>query len=105
AVGNGIHEYNVPLASGAFRNAALTADNLACKADDNAEPALHLKDDAQPGVLIVRMPSSYVYLTGEASFDAVVGAGGKITASLSVNNGLAWKELKTVDASGRQKLD
>jgi len=56
-VGNGTLEYDVPLARGAYKLGALTADNL----DD--EP-LRVRDSAHPGLLIVRMPSSYVYLTG-----------------------------------------
>ena len=64
-IGNGTLEYNVPLADGQFRQGALQADNLACTADDKASPALHVKDASQPGVLVVRMPCSYVYLAGQ----------------------------------------
>jgi hypothetical protein len=51
------------------------------------------------------MPSSYVYLTGEATLQAVVGVGGRITLSFSDNNGLDWQEIASLDASGETKLD
>jgi hypothetical protein len=104
-IGNGTHEYDVPLGSGAFRGTALACDNLACHIDDQKSPALHLKDDKQPGTLILRMPSSYVYLGGELSFKAVVGAGGEIDFEFSDNNGLDWKDLAKVTESGEKKID
>ncbi|HYF51906.1 MAG TPA: hypothetical protein VEJ63_21030 [Planctomycetota bacterium] len=104
-VGNGTHEYNVPLASGAFRTGALVVENIASKADDKQSPAIHLKDAAQPGVLIIRMPTSYIYLSGTVNFDAVAADGGTIAVSYSDNNGLDWKALTTVNASGPQKID
>jgi hypothetical protein len=104
-VGNGTLEYNVPLASGAFRSGALTADNLASTADDKAAPALHLKDAAKPGTLIVRMPCSYVYLGGQVSCKATVGDGGSIDVSFSENNGLDFKPVQKIDKSGDQTID
>ncbi|MCS6862136.1 MAG: hypothetical protein NZT92_17670, partial [Abditibacteriales bacterium] len=104
-IGNGTHEYNVPLADGTFRSGALRAENLACTAEDNLRPAVHVKDPRQPGVLEVRMPSSYVYLTGTLTFNAVVGSGGEVVALFSDNNGLDWKELRRVTASGDQTID
>ena len=104
-VGNGVREYHVPLADGAFRTGALTAENLACTSEDKASPALHAEDPATPGLLVLRMPSSYVYLTGKLTLKAVVGRGGRIVASLSDNNGLDWKEIATVAASGDRQVD
>ncbi|HEY3322121.1 MAG TPA: hypothetical protein VGP72_16770 [Planctomycetota bacterium] len=104
-IGNGTLEYNVPLASGEFRGSALAVENLACKSDDNASPAVHVKDAASPATLIVRMPSCYVYLAGELNYKAVVGDGGQISVAFSDNNGLDWKDLPTVAASGEQKVD
>lgn len=104
-VGNGTHEYELPLASGAFRNGVLTAENLACTAEDKQSPALHLKDAAQPGTMIVRMPCSYVYLSGTAELNAVVGAGGEIAVAFSDNNGLDWKDVTKVTQSGTQQID
>jgi len=103
--GNGTLEYNVPLASGAFRGAALTADNLACKADDQAAPALHVKEAGKPGVLILRMPCSYVYHTGTVDCIAAVGAGGSISVLFSDNNGLDWRPVATIDKAGPNKID
>ena len=104
-IGNGALEYAVPLADGAFRAGALAAENLASKADDDKGPALHLKDPAAPGVLVLRMPSSYVYLGGEAAVKAVVGQGGRIDVSFSDNNGLDWRPVARIDASGDRALD
>ena len=53
----------------------------------------------RPGTLVLRMPSSYVYLGGELSMKATVGSGGQIDVSTSDNNGLDWKPVATVTAS------
>jgi hypothetical protein len=52
-------------------------------------PAALLKDAAKSGSFSVRMPSSYVYLTGKATFKAA----GPVAVTFSDNNGLDWKEL------------
>lgn len=104
-IGNGVHEYEVPLASGAFRGGALVAENVASTSEDGISPALHVKDSAKPGAVVLRMPSSYVYLGGTLEFDAVVGSGGRISVLFSENNGLDWKQIKAVDASGRVSVD
>jgi hypothetical protein len=73
-VGNGVQEYVVP--RGAF-----------------------------PGTEnILRMAGSYVYLTGELTFDAVV-SGGSIEISLSDTHGRTWKPIAEVTASGPRKID
>jgi hypothetical protein len=97
-VGNGTLEYDVPLAGGAYRAGALAAENL-------DEQAVWVKDAARPGVLILRMPSSYVYLTGTLTFTAAVGTGGVVAVSYSDNNGLDWKEVARVKSSGEQHVD
>ena len=104
-IGNGTLEYDVPLAASAFRRGALAAENLACTAEDKAQPALHVADAARPGVLILRMPTSYVYLNGELNLKAAVGEGGSIAVSFSDNHGLDWKEIAKADKSGEQKVD
>jgi hypothetical protein len=104
-IGNGTHEYDVPFASGAWRSGALVAENLAGRPDDLATPAVRVKDAASPGVLVIRMPSSYVYLTGSATLNAVVPAGGGIKVSFSDNHGLRWKELQRIAASGDQTIE
>jgi len=101
-IGNGTLEYEVPVGDPALLASVLTADNVAA---GRKAPALGAKDPAKPGVLVLRMPSSYVYLGGEAAFQAIVGAGGSIAVSFSDNNGLDWKELEKVTASGLKKLD
>jgi len=104
-IGNGTHEYAVPLADGSFRAGALLADNLASKAEDKAGPALHVKDAAKDAVLIIRMPSSYVYLGGRLTFKAAVGDGGAIAVAFSDNNGLDWKEIANVTDAGDHAVD
>ncbi|MCX7048262.1 MAG: hypothetical protein NTX50_22605 [Candidatus Sumerlaeota bacterium] len=104
-IGSGLLEYDVPLADGTFRSGALKAENLACKSEDAAGPALHVKDAAQQGILEIRMPCSYVYLGGEAALNAVVGEGGKIRVFFSDNNGLDWKEVTSIEKSGAEKID
>ena len=96
-VGNGIHEYEVPLARGAFRKGALVARNLT----DDAR----VRDASKPGVLVVRMPSSYVYLTGALAFTPEVAAGGSVAVAYSDNHGIDWKELARATSSGPQKVD
>ena len=104
-VGNGVHEYDVPLANGAFRSGALECENLACRSEDLKSPALHVKEPSSPGVYVLRMASSYVYLTGELAMRAIVGEGGEVAVLFSDNNGLAWKEVSKLNVSGDQKID
>jgi hypothetical protein len=105
-IGNGTREYDVPLSDGDFRRGALTAENLATSREDNSSPAaVHVKDPAQPGVLILGMPSSYVYLSGQVSFESVVGPGGSIAVAFSDNHGLDWTEIARIDKSGQQQID
>lgn len=104
-IGNGTLEYLVPLASGAFRAGAISADNLACAKEDGAQPALHLKDAGSPGVLVLGVPSSYVYLSGKLSLKSVVAPGGSIAVSFSDNHGLDWTEVARIDQSGVSTLD
>lgn len=104
-VGNGRLEYDVPLGNGEFRSGALRAENISAKAEDRQSPEVHVKDPAQPGVLEFRMPSSYVYLTGELNFKGVAGPQGRIEVLLSDNHGLDWKEVATFHTSGEHRID
>lgn len=104
-IGNGTHEYHVPLASGTFRGGALVAENLATTTDDQQTPALHAKDAGKPATYILRMPSSYVYLGGEAILKASVPQGSGIDVLFSDNHGLDWKPLTKITATGEQRLD
>jgi hypothetical protein len=71
----------------------------------NAGPALHVHDASQPGVLEIRMPTSYVYLDGQVALDAAVGSGGSIQVLFSDNNGLDWRHLATLQKSASRKID
>jgi hypothetical protein len=105
-IGNGTLEYEVPLAHGEFRRGALEAENLATHEEDASSPAaVHVSDPARPGVLILDIPSSYVYLTGRVELQPVVGPGGSIVVAFSDNHGLDWKEIAHIDASGPRQLD
>jgi hypothetical protein len=97
-VGNGKLEYDVPLTGAAYRSAALTTDNL-------EEQAVRVKDAARPGVFVLRMPSSYVYLTWRMSLDAKIGDGGAMAISFSDNNGLDWKEVANLTHGGEKEFD
>ena len=105
-IGNGTLEYDVPLAGGEFRLGALEAENLVSRSEDKALPAaVCAKDPARPGVLVLEMPSSYVYLSGEASLKAVVGRGGAIAVSFSDNHGLDFREIARLTGSGECTVD
>jgi hypothetical protein len=99
-IGNGLLEYEVPVASAELADAALTYQNL--KADAGG---LAVADAASPGVLILRMSSSYVYLSGRADLKATVGSGGSVRVEYSDNNGLDWRSVVTVDSSGAREID
>ncbi len=100
-IGNGTLEYDVPLASGEFRYGALSAENLATRAEDASSPAaVHVQDPARPGVLVLDMPCSYVYLSGRVKLQPVVGPGGSIVVGFSDNHGLDWNEIARITDSG-----
>jgi hypothetical protein len=92
-IGNGTHEYVVPVTSGAYRGGALDATNL-------ESSAVKVDDAAKPGVLVIRMPSSYVYLSGAAKLKTT----GPVAVAISDNNGLDWKDVDTLDA-GAHSVD
>jgi hypothetical protein len=100
-VGNGVLEWDVPLADCA--RVAVLADNLECAG--KAAPALQAKDPAKEGVLVLRRPCGYAYITGELTLDAKVGDGGEIAVACSVNNGLDWSEIAKLSASEKKVVD
>ncbi|MGB2822604.1 MAG: hypothetical protein WBF17_16590, partial [Phycisphaerae bacterium] len=104
-VGNGTLTYQVPLADGALASGALAVENLTAKSDGSSVTVLRVRDAAKPGSLILRMPSSYVYLGGDVVLDATVGSGGSISVSFSDNHGLDWKKLAEIAAGGERKVD
>ncbi len=104
-IGNGTLEYDLPLASGAFRRGMLVAENVAARSEDGAAPAVHVKAAGKPAELIFRMPCSYVYLSGTLTLQGVVGSGGAIDVAFSQNNGLDWKPLAHITESGTKRMD
>ncbi|MCL2641511.1 MAG: hypothetical protein FWD53_11745, partial [Phycisphaerales bacterium] len=64
-IGNGVHEYNVPLKN--IARSALHTENLT-----NVGNTLQAQDPSKPAILIIRMPSSYVYLAGELNLDVTI---------------------------------
>ncbi len=104
-VGNGTLEYDAPLSSGHFRDALLSAVNIASQAGDQKAPALHVNDAALPGEFVLRMPSSHVYLGGELKVKTVVGGSGRIAVSFSDNNGQDWKPVAEFSDSGEKRVD
>lgn len=103
-IGNGMLEYDVPLASGAFRLGAIAAENLQSKSE-GAASAVAVEDPAKDGELVIRMPSNYVYLTGTVALTPVIGAGGSLAVLLSENQGMDWKQVARFSQSGEAKID
>jgi hypothetical protein len=97
-IGNGTLEYDMPLAGGAYRTGALVVENL-------QDRAVRVKDAGRPGVLILRMPSSYVYLGGTLTLTAALGDGGRVVVSYSDNNGLDWRAIGHMTSAGAQTVD
>jgi hypothetical protein len=97
-IGNGTLEYDVPLKGGAYRTGALAVENL-------EEAAVRVRDPARPASLVLRMPSSYVYLTGTLTLTAAVGEGGSVVVSFSDNNSLDWHEVARVTSAGEKRVD
>ncbi len=104
-IGNGTLEYTVPLANGGILSAALASQNVIARADGVKGPAVGVAEIGKPGVFELRMPSSYVYLSGELALNAVIAAGGGIDVEFSENNGIDWRPVATITTSGAQKLD
>ena len=69
------------------------------------KPAVHVKDSASTAVLDLRMPSSYVYLSGSLTFTPMLGDGGEIKVFVSDNNGMDWKEVATVTTGGAKTIN
>jgi hypothetical protein len=111
-VGCGEMVYDVPLAGGAFRGGALKVENLT-STDGKGKPALAVTDAAKDGELVLRFPSSYVYVSSPrkdkgtpatVELDAALGEGGKVEAFFSDNHELTWQPLAAVKA-GKNTID
>jgi hypothetical protein len=81
-VGDGTIEWNVPMNQ--LKSVALSST---------------------PESFVLRFPSSYVYVKGQAIVKANAGSGGAMTVSFSDNNGLDWKEIAKIDKTGEQTID
>lgn len=99
-IGNGVHEYVAPLASAAFLASTLDAENVT-----GGQDGVRLKDVAKPGSFVVRMPSSYVYLSGELTAGVKLAAGGQVVVDFSDSHGLDWRPLTTISAAGEHRAD
>lgn len=99
-VGNGVLEYAVPVKSDELAQAALSYENLTA-----GNSGLTAKNAALPGVLILNMPTSYVYLSGQMQINSAIAAGGTIAVAVSDNNGLDWKEIETISQGGEKTID
>lgn len=97
-IGNGKLDWNVPVSSADLKNSCMTFENL------SSTKGLRVIDAKSDGVMVIRMPSSYVYLGGSVKAKAVLGQGGSILVELSDNNGLNWKEAGKI-AAGEQTID
>lgn len=93
-VGNGFLEYDMPVTTPAYRGGAFSAENL-------EEGRARVKDPAKPGVLVVRMPTCYVYLSGKLKFTS----SGPAAVSFSDNNGMDWREIGSAASAGPQEVD
>ena len=99
-VGNGTFEWQVPLDEGLLAT-ALTADNLRAVRGGGIE----VRDAQAPGKLVVRMPSSYVYLGGTLSLSAATEGDATIDILVSDNHGLDWRPVAQIVAPGEQSFD
>ncbi len=102
-VGNGTLVYEPPLADATFKDAVFSSENIAFSADK--EKPVQIKDGAASGSFVVRMPCSYVYLSGTLVVDAALAAGGDVSVAFSDNNGTDWKDVSKVNAAGPQTID
>jgi hypothetical protein len=59
----------------------------------------------EANAFVLRFPSSYVYVKGQAKVKTTVAAGGNVIVSFSDNNGLDWQEVAKIDKSGEQTID
>lgn len=96
-VGNGRFEYQVPLAR--VKEDALLVENLRVEGT-----SLRVADGGSEGVLVLRMPSSYVYLTGRIELKAMAEPGGEVRVEFSDNNGLDWRQVGRYGA-GEHDID
>src|SRR6185295_8919889 len=68
-IGDGTIEWDVPMSPEVLKTCALMSE---------------------PHLLVLRFPSSYVYVKGTVAVRSSIGDGGSIAISFSDNNGLDW---------------
>ena len=102
-VGNGSLVYEPPLADATFKDAVLSAEQITFSADKDKPVAV--KDGEKSGAFVLRMPCSYVYLSGTLVVDAALAAGGDVSVAFSDTNGLDWKDAGKISAAGPQTID
>src|SRR5688572_21851046 len=102
-IGDGTIEWDVPLGLEQLKANAMSIENLAAM----PEGGVGVADGSKPGVLVLRFPSSYVYVKGQAVLDMarVIGGTGAMAVSYSDNNGLEWNPLAKLEQGGGQTLD
>jgi hypothetical protein len=99
-IGNGTLVYEPPLTDSSFKDVVLSAENIDFTTDANAP--VRIKDAAKPGSFVLRMPSSYVFLSGALNYEAT---GGEVSVAFSDDNGLSWKDAGKAAATGPQTVD
>jgi hypothetical protein len=100
-IGNGTLQYKVPLDEAALPASALQLDNIAFGSDDQSVGQLHAKDGKLPATLVLRMPSSYVYLGGKLTIAPIIPTSGSVAVYFSDNNGLDWRQIGNFTQSGQ----
>jgi hypothetical protein len=101
-IGNGTLAYSPTLSDPETLKLANTADNLVTGQES---PRLRVQERGKPGVLVLRMPSSYVYLSGKLECRSIIAGGGRVDLQLSDNNGFGWKDIGSLTTSGSQSID
>src|SRR5437588_3923848 len=77
-IGDGTIEWNVPMRLQQLRASALATENLS-----DMDKGVAVADESQSGVLVLRFPSSYVYVKSRVALDAAIAQGGAIKVSFS----------------------
>ncbi len=102
-IGNGRLEYEVPLSREGLAAAALRVEEI--EFGPPGDDAIIASSRERPGVIELRMPFSYVYLTGRVLFESVMRPGGRVRLLFSDNQGLDWREIAEATTSGEGEAD
>jgi hypothetical protein len=100
-VGDGTIEWNVPVSFDEIKTLAEFTDNIA-----PADKGVGIADPSRPAVIVLRFPSSYVYVKAQAIVEMTrIPPQGSIRVSFSDNNGLDWKDVTTLQQGGGHTID